>query len=197
MKKFEFVELWKVALCYGLIVFGMFLCLLGNSISRFGVLTSVEIALLIGIIGFLLYSFAKNEHYYTFFAILGLFVFASIANLGSDIVIAIITSVVVIGAVLVSFNYFMFGNMKYILVGLVGALTVLTFVNAILAFSNINAGVGILYLGIVISLVGALLIPLLVRSHLEKKPICCHYSTNTNKKKEVIELETKEAESEI
>lgn len=201
MKKFEFEELSKVGISYGVIVFGVLVTLIGYSLVGF--MDPFIILTYVGIIGALFFSFAKNEHFYSLFALLGLFVLAVLANVRGELVIGIITSIVFIGAIMICLNYYFFGNMKYGLIGVIGALALLTLITSIIMFAKkdawgtTNPETGVIFLGLTISLVGALLVVLFMLSHVKKIDILKLYNVTLKKKKEVIELEEVHATEEM
>lgn len=193
MKKFEFEELSKVALSYGIIIFGILLSLIGYALLGF--IDTFVALIYVGILGILGFSFAKNEHFYSLIALLGLFVIAMIFGIGGTTVIGIITAIVFIGTVIVSINYYLFGNMKYVLIGLIGALVLLTLITSIVLFvtkdawGNTNPIPGVISLGLAFSLGGGLLAVFFMKSYVKKIDILKMYNVTFKKQKEVIELD--------
>lgn len=193
MKKFEFEELSKVALSYGVILFGILLSLIGYALNGF--IDTFVALIYVGILGILGFSFAKNEHFYSLIALLGLFVIAMFFGIGGTTVIGILTVIVFIVAVIVSINYYLFGNMKYVLMGLIGALVLLILITAIILFvtkdpwGNTNPISGIICLGLAFSLGGGLLAVFFMKSYVKKIDILKMYNVTFKKQKEVIELD--------
>lgn len=203
MKKFEFEKLEQVLISYGVIILGILVTLIGLSLMR-----NIEILLAftyVGVIGVLFYSFAKNEHFYSVFVLLGLIATSLYISIVVNVVIGIILSVVLIATVIFALLYYMSGVMKYVLISLIGAMVFINLIAAIVAFTDagpwgvINSNLGIMLIGSSISLGGLILTIFLMKCNLEKTDFLKNYDCSVldKKPKEKIILEDdKEEENE-
>lgn len=196
MKRFEFEKLEKVLISYGVIIFGILVSLIG-----FSLLTNVDGMLIFintGIIGVLLFSFAKNEHFYSLFALLGVFSLAVLIGILGEVALGIITSFIFIGAVVVALIYYIAGNLKTLLIILISALLAITVVSTIVMFAQTTAWgatrpeFGVVFIGVAISLIGTLLTILFMKSNLTNAEILKQYDCSILNKKEKEKIVLKE-----